>query len=155
MLTPQWEPDFPADVRSLVEPILARWLLLLPTWCQDLRVRYRGDNENTAMMEVSHRNRWALLTVTGNWLDEPADAREEALIHELIHVALEPAWSATSRIIEDLTTEESSLQKLASSMAADGLEATVDDLARSIQRLVARVQGPNVSGPVIRQVPTP
>jgi hypothetical protein len=89
MLTPRWEPDFPADLRVIVEPILLRWLPLLPTWCQEFRVRYRGDNENTAQVNVSHRNRWAILTITGNWLDEPESEREESLIHELVHVALE------------------------------------------------------------------
>lgn len=138
MAEPRWEPDFPADVRAIVEPILARWLLLLPTWCQEFRVRYRGDLDNTAMVEISHRNRWALLTVSGNWLDEPESEREEAIIHELLHVALEPLWVAASRLIEDVTPEGSPLRALGQSMASDGLEMSVDDLARAIQRLLQK-----------------
>lgn len=137
MLSPRWESDFPADVRAIVEPYLARWLPLLPTWCQEFRVRYRGGESNTLKVDVSHRNRWAVLTVSGNWLDEPDSEREEAIIHELIHVALEPFCVATRRIVEDLTQEGTPLRSLADSMGTDGLECSVDDLARSIQRLVA------------------
>lgn len=137
MVTPRWDAEFPADVRAIVEPVLLRWLPLLPTWCQEFRVRYRGDNANTAQVNVSHRNRWAILTIAGNWLSEPRIEREEAIIHELIHVALEPCWSAASRFLEDVTQDGTPLREFAHSALTDGLECSVDDLARSIQRLIA------------------
>lgn len=137
-LSPRWEPDFPADLRAIVEPHLMRWLPLLPTWCQEFRVRYRGDGDGaTAKVAMSHKNRWAVLTVHGAWIDEPEEEREEAVIHELIHVALEPFSAASGRILEDLTEKDTPLRSLADSMFTDGLECTVDDLARSIQRLMA------------------
>lgn len=136
MITPRWEPDFPPDVRAIVEPHLMRWLPLLPTWCQEFRVRYRGDEDATLRIVTNHRNRWAMLVISGNWLDEPESEREQSIIHELIHVALEPFCTAAGRIVEDLTQEGTPLRSLADSMFTDGLECSVDDLARSIQRLV-------------------
>lgn len=142
---PIWEEDFPPDVRAIVEPALTPWLPLLPTWLQDFRVRYRGSNENTCQVEISHRNRWAILVIPGNWLEEHPAAREQALIHELAHVVLEPLWSVTRRFVDDTTEEGTPLRELAVSVLTDGLECSVDDLARSLQRmagnLTARVDG--------------
>lgn len=136
MITPRWEPDFPADIRRIVEPVLVRWLDLVPTWCQEFRVRYRGDEQNTLKVNIHHSNRWAVLTITGAWLDEPESAREEAIIHELVHVAVEPLFTAADRAVEELSDEDSPVRRLASAGLREGLECSVDDLARGIQRLL-------------------
>lgn len=152
MITPRWEPDFPVDIRAIVEPYLLRWIPLLPTWCQELRVRYRGEIGAVAQVDISHRNRWALLIIGGNWLDEPEEEREEAIIHELIHVALEPLSTAASELVETLADDGTPLRRLAETQLRNGVECSVDDLARSIQRLASRIAGPNVSSPVIVHV---
>ena len=137
MISPTWEPDFPEDVRAIAEPMLMRWLSLLPTWCQEFVVRYVGGEEDaTLKIVINHRNRWALLKITGLWLGNPEADREKAIVHELIHVGLEPLHKAADRIVEQYAEEGSSAHNLASVMLRDGLECSTDDLARSIVRLM-------------------
>lgn len=131
----RWADDFPADLRPLVEPHLLRWFGLVPTWCQEFIVRYDSDRDARMAMRVNYRNRWAVLIVTGQWFDSPASERESTVIHELLHVAMEPLTSAISRIIEDTLEVGTPVYDLADSMFTDGMEASVEDLARAILRV--------------------
>lgn len=132
MIVPRWEPDFPADVRAIVEPVLTDCLWLVPTWCQEFIVRYAPHVDARMQTEVSHRNRWAILMVTGQWLNEPADERTTTLTHELAHLVLEPFAVAANRVKDRLSGDA---QGLADDMLRDGLECAVEDLARCLTRL--------------------
>jgi hypothetical protein len=144
--------ECPPEIRAAVEPYLTRWIALLPTWCQRFEVRYEADMDATMAMHVNHRNRWAQLRVTGQWLDEPDGERENAVVHELLHVGLEPCFAAARRIMEDLTQERDTTRALADSMLTDALECTVEDLARAVLRVREQTEGPNVSRQMIRRV---
>ena len=133
----EWYHNVPAEVRQAVGPILKAWFPILPTWCQEFRVSYSPDDENTLSIKVNHRNRWAVLIMTGRWLQEIPIERERALIHELVHVNMEPVAIASVRIIEDLTEKGTPLRELADSTYTEGLEGTVEDLARAFYRLQA------------------
>lgn len=137
MTVPIWDPDVPADIRAIVEPYLTRWIGLLPTWCQRFEVRYDPHKQAAMAVHTNHRNRWAQLQVTGEWLAESDRERENAVIHELVHVALEPFVHAAGRILEDLTEEGTPLRELGDSMFTDGMECAVEDLARGIRRVSA------------------
>lgn len=130
----QWEPDFPDDLRGIVEPHLQRWLALIPTWCQEFIVRYDPHQDSRMAAKVNYRNRWAILIVTGQWFDSPVAEREVCLIHELLHIATEPLSSVVTRIIDDTLEEGTPLRELSDSMFTDGLEASVEDMARGIIR---------------------
>lgn len=130
----RWEPDFPADLRPLVEPHLLRWSGLIPTWCQEFIVRYDSKQDGRMATHVNHRNRWAVLIVTPEWFDSPEAERENSMVHELVHVGMEPLTSAVDRIIRDTLEEDTPLRELASSMFVDGMEASVEDMARAIRR---------------------
>ena len=130
-----WEPDIPQDIRDIVLPHLDRWQLLIPTWCQDFSIRYDPRKEALCSVEVCYRNRWALLVITGRWLEVTDEARDVALLHELIHINLEPLTLAGGNIIESMA--ESVAQTLAKSSHLEGMEAAVQDLARGIHRMIA------------------
>lgn len=138
MTNPVWEPDVPAEVRAIAEPLLERWGGLLPTWCQEFVVRYVGGEEDaTLKIVINHRNRWALLKLTGLWIGEPPAAREKALIHELIHVGLEPMQQAAALIVDQYAEAGSPAHSIAGTMLREGVECSTDDLARAILRLAA------------------
>ena len=130
-----WEPDIPADIRAIVEPHLERWKGLVPTWVQEFIVRYDPMSDNRMAVKVNHRGRWAVLIVTGHWLGEASEEREESMIHEFIHICLEPLVAPVSGIIDDMTDEDTRERKLVESMFSDGMEASVEDLARCLVRL--------------------
>lgn len=130
----RWEPDFPADLRPSVEPHLLRWAGLIPTWCQEFIVRYNSQQDGRMAAHVNYRNRWAVLIVTPEWFDSPEEERENSVLHELVHIGMEPLSSAVDRIIRDTLEEGSPLRELADGMFTDGMEASVEDMARAIRR---------------------
>ena len=129
-----WEADIPTDIRDIVRPHLDKWGSLIPTWCQDFSIRYNPRNGALCAIDVSYKYRWGVLIITGQWLEVEFQERETALIHELIHLNIEPMASAGKRIVESL--EPGSLfRKLAEEFSNEGLEASVQDLAHAIRRL--------------------
>ena len=107
-----WEPDIPQDVRVIVDIHLQKWMGLLPTWVQEFIVRYDPKQPGRMAAKINYSNRWAMLVVTADWIGEVVEEREAALVHEFIHVNLEPLAAPICRIIEDLTEKESKLRSL-------------------------------------------
>ncbi|MFW6085015.1 MAG: hypothetical protein ACODAA_07370, partial [Gemmatimonadota bacterium] len=105
-MTITYDPRFPADLRRIVDAHLERWAGLIPTWCQEFTVRYEPSYDRRMAGRINYRNRWAELIVTGQWFDDDPGERECSLVHELIHVALEPLVDPVGRIIEDVTAED-------------------------------------------------
>lgn len=135
MIDVTWREDFPPEVRSALEPMLERWGALLPTWCQDFIISYDGTRDAQMAATINYRNRWAILRVTGLWLDNPPAERENSLRHELVHILLEPMDSVMRRIIEDTIPKDTPLAELCDSVFTDGMEAAVEDMARAIGRM--------------------
>lgn len=128
-----WE-NVPKEVRQSVEPIITEWIDLVPLWVYDFRIMFEADSKQLAKMGVSHSNRWAHLVVTGNWLMEPRIEQVVAIIHELIHISMEPLWRPcqdVARIIEKDVGSD-----LAMTMLRNGMECVVEDLARGILRMM-------------------
>ncbi len=132
----RWESDIPSDVREIIEPVLSRWENLIPTWCQDFNVRYDHQTQAMGRAIINYRSRWAVLVLTGEWVGSPALDRENAVIHELVHINLEPLTCPVGRIIEDVLEKDTPARELADSMFTDGMEAAVEDLARGLGRLI-------------------
>lgn len=130
----KWDAGVPPEVRAAAEPHLTRWAGLLPTWCQEFRVRWGSEPGTSCQITCHYPNRWAVLKIGAEWLDQPPGAREVDLVHELLHVALEPMAAAMNRIVGDLTEAGTPLRELAASITTDGLESSVEDLARILLR---------------------
>lgn len=131
----EWYDTVPPEIREIAEEHLKAWWLLLPTWCQEFRVNFDPENKKTLSIGVNFPGRWAVLHLTPRWLQEIPKEREVGIIHELIHVNLEPISTATNRILGDLTEKGTPLRELADSIITDGLEGSTEDLARAFFRL--------------------
>lgn len=128
----RWAKDVPDEYRDVLEPILEAWYALVPTWVQEFRVMWRGDDNGAALgAKVNYRNRWAFLYVGPSFLGEPVDEREVAVLHELCHVLTEPLSVVAERIADMLPDYE---RKAVAGFLEDALEATVEDIARSLRR---------------------
>ena len=131
-----WEPDIPEDVCDIIRPFLDSWKELIPTWCQDFTIRYDHSAQVLARTIINYSTRWAVVVITPEWIAESEKTRENAVIHELIHLNLEPLQRATGQIIKDVIEEETPIHKLATTMFEDGMESAVQDLAKGIERLL-------------------
>lgn len=133
----EWEGDFPADLRAIVEPLFTPLEVLLPTWCQTVVLRYVPHDTSTLKIELSIRNRWALIRICPSWFTESAVERQDAFIHEMCHALLEPfQWSVT-RALNDYgpPADEPGHAYLHQSID-DALEQAVEDTARAFQKLL-------------------
>lgn len=130
-----WSKQIPSEVRNILIPILRKWVVLVPAWCRDFRVGYAPDQVSTiADMTSNYRNRWACLRLSGRWLSETTYEREAVIIHELIHINLEPIDEAVGRALEALPNDE--MRDLCRAFYTDGVEAATEDLAWAFLRIV-------------------
>ena len=130
-----YNPDFPKDLLPSIKPLVTKWKGLLPSWCAVLRIKFDPRRDAVMSVKPSYRNRWAVLFVTGQWYEEDLDDRELALIHEFIHILLDPLDAPITRILSDVLEEKSPASELAESMFYDGLEAAVTDISQGIFRM--------------------
>lgn len=142
-VTVAWYPEVPADVRKSVEPILERWLWVVPTWCHDVRIKYAGDCEDpddksVATCEWSLPYRYARITIHGNWMGYTRDVdRESAIVHELVHIALGPMSDQFMALVQELDPPEK-LASWAERTHDVSLEGAVVDLTRALMAGAAR-----------------
>ena len=129
-----WMEPMPTEVRVALEPMLNRWMPLLPTWVQSLSVEYEAESANVMHVRTHYTNRWAVIGVTGSWLKYDDTERQNALRHELVHVCVEPLRRAARNAVE-ATAEEGPTRALALKTLEEGLESAVEDLAQCIGRL--------------------
>ena len=130
-----WE-EFPDDLKDIVTPYLKKWEPLIPTWVQEFIVRFVPDLNSTLQAHINYRNRWFVLKITGNFLDQNEEERHNSIRHELIHLNLEPMASNVSRVIDDLSPQGSEYRSLIDSFYTDGMEAAIEDLSRGLGRLM-------------------
>ncbi len=136
-----WDGNLPPEIKAAVAPVLTAYAPMLPPRLEDLRVRYDSDRDACMATQVDYRNRWVRLIVTGHWLNESPQQREEAVRHEIVHMLLAPLQAAVQRIVDDTlkpTTGMSAAYDLAISLAVDGEEATTEDIARAFGRMETR-----------------
>jgi len=87
---------FYEDVPPLIKPELEARLLpyeyLIPPWCSHVWIGWQAggsDNESAvAEVDTHYDYRWARITVYASWLEQADAAKQESLIHELLHISL-------------------------------------------------------------------
>lgn len=130
-----WQPCVSDAVRALAEPILDRWRWLIPSWCHELLVFYRetdGDNA-AAACRTYPEYRYAQLMIYGSFVGKQRpDDRENAIIHELLHVQLQPLVQEFKHLLAQ-QVPEGPLREWANTNHTGAMEGVVCDLARAFQ----------------------
>ena len=132
----EFAEEFPQDLKEITEPLINKWKLLIPSWCEYLGIVYLPKRDAVLSCSPNYRNRYATLFVTGAWFQENQDEREIALIHEFVHILQSPFDDVANRIVEDAFEKGSSMSEFVKSMLLDSSEATVEDIANAIFRIV-------------------
>ncbi len=86
-------PDMPAEVRTAFEPMLTEYASLLPAWLLFLRVEFdASDGNEGAAAQINVRMEYcrATLTIGAQWMACDEAYRRKAVIHELLHITLDP-----------------------------------------------------------------
>lgn len=133
----EWEGDFPRDLRAIVEPVFAPLEVIIPTWCQTVSLRHTPSMDKTLRVQMSLRNRWIVIEVGPNWLAHSALDRESSMIHEICHVLIESfQWPAARALDAYGPASDTPAKAHLEQVLSDGLEQTVEDMARAFQKLL-------------------
>ena len=127
----------PAEVKESLEPYLERYVPLLPTWVQEFECRWGPTSDARMAAKINYRNRWAVLLVTPHWLSDNEVERENSVRHEFIHILLAPLMEAVDLIIESNIEKDTPVHKLSDKTYRNAMEASVEDTARAIERLLS------------------
>lgn len=81
------ESALPDTVAGIVDPFMAKWLRLVPSWCHILRLRYDSELKDTATIIGKPEYRDAVLTFGPQIADALGDDDvERVVVHELLHL---------------------------------------------------------------------
>ena len=92
----------PAEVVPLVRPLVEEWQHLGPGWCAELFIHFSdADNDgDAASMNAQPEYRFAHIHLHPGWLKCDAEERRRLIVHELLHLALEPLLILAADILE-------------------------------------------------------
>lgn len=138
------DPEVPLEITRAVQPVVERWLHLLPRWMQVLVVTWDSrpstKEDSPAEMSVRIDYRVSYLTIFGNWLDQDDPERNRVIRHEFLHSAVGPYRNAaldginTLAKLADLNGDSALYQHITEDLRT-GLEQTIVDLEEIVQRV--------------------
>lgn len=129
-----YRPGIPPEVRGAIEPLLTCWQGVLPSWCHTLNVIWSEADTGALSIRTQYEYRRATLTVYPNFITCP-DKRERDVIHELMHVLLEPLANVMTDMRDELAEKCPDVKRWAEEAARYGEESAVCDLAAAFLRL--------------------
>lgn len=134
MINRFWDNHIEPHVRNEIDERLRPWLWLLPLWVQSLHISFYSDNGSGAAAEITVHEEYRTLelTIRAAWLGEPSHAKDECLVHELIHVYTNQLFYQAHRSIIATTENNPELRSFALEELRRRNEAATQDLAKTI-----------------------
>lgn len=134
--TLDWLPAMPTEVRTALAPLVERHIALVPTWCHVLLLDW-DDTDRDALAKTTCRReyRWAKITVCPSWLRQDSTEREDTIVHELLHVVMEPVHNHTTDMLNLIREKYPDVHAWAEEQRRYANEATVQDMTRAIRAM--------------------
>lgn len=135
-----WRPSVPAEVRAAAEPMLGRWLWVLPPWLYELTVNWdepqKGEAPGSAAVtEATEEYRFGAVSLRPEWLMETPAQRERHLLHELVHMLFARTDAAHLRCLHYVRrTSRKVVHEELEESARLALEGAVSDLTEVLMR---------------------
>lgn len=96
----------PKEVKAALTPMVKEFLYLIPTWCHQLTIHYKGDANDeghSADCDASWEYHYAHLTFYPAWLDEDEPNRRAMVLHEVLHIIQAPAISFVDELLTTIS----------------------------------------------------
>jgi hypothetical protein len=101
-----YQDGVPLEVAGILQPLFDKWLKLVPTWCHEIEVSWNepDETEQGVVLAIcpSVEYRRAEFAVFPKWLTEKKASREQAVVHELVHLLLAPLTEFYDDVIDRL-----------------------------------------------------
>ena len=131
------EADVPPEISEAVVPIMEELSDLVAPWYDQLWIRWKSSNDSLAEVKISEHYRWAVLTITGQWLDLTPDRRKHTIIHELMHLVVHPICYLARGLLEKSGGD---------SFADERLEEANERVVSDMTYMIARLKGIIITG---------
>ncbi len=128
--------EWPVDIKVTVESALKSIVRLVPGWCRILYVRFEGSTEaHSAEISIHVAGRFATMRITPDWLEELPDDRIRALIHEIVHIHVQPMRTVfhdlASNMIDDQGAKDFAWERF-----KEAWEGSTEDLTWSFHSVL-------------------
>jgi hypothetical protein len=133
-----FDGEVPDAARAELAPFFPLMDSLAPQWCSRLRVRWKAacaEDDCLACTVTLYEYRYGTITFHGGWLDGPPDWRRETVVHEVLHLYVQPLSGYTRHLIGQLV-EGDALTAVTKEQCREYQESVVQDLTLLVARLL-------------------
>ncbi len=140
----EFDGEWPPEVRAVAEPLLERFAWLVPSWCHTVSVQWEGDPgeddaQSSARTQISFAYRSARLQFLPMFLTDSERQREADVIHELLHLSIQPLCQYAMEVVDRCLKEESpKFHETVIEELRVRNEGAVEDLMHAIQAKTLR-----------------
>lgn len=134
--------EIPPEIQAALGPLIERFRCLLPDWLHHLNVAFYTsppkDSERALAQTTSEPEyRVAYLDIFPGFMMYHDDKRVENLVHELIHVTVNPLYNTMLGFIEELFKLESLKDNAAlKAVMLNGLRCVNESVTTDLQKIV-------------------
>jgi hypothetical protein len=128
----QYERDVPVEVQLALELTLRELLWMLPSWVDHLHISFRSDNDSIMATRVNEEYRYVSLAVKPSWLVRDSAQRRSDVIHEFVHVSVDPLHSVACRLLD--LVDDPKLKKWAEEELRLAVERATSDVEKVLLR---------------------
>jgi len=128
--------NLPKEMRSIFKKAIDKYSELVPTWCHVIYVKLEDVDEDgsPAHIQVQERYREATITLSTAILsEEPKERIDRIILHEIIHILIDPLATVAQRVIAK-TIENEKFKGWAEGQLEEKEEAVIQDLLRIFKK---------------------
>lgn len=127
-----FDAQMPSSVSEAAEEIFIKWAHLIPSWCEYIEVFWdESAGQSAAYCEAKYDYARANVTLGPNFMSR-ADRREAYIVHELLHIQLEPLANTMKDIRDFLKEHHKETSKLFDELVRHAEERTVSSLTATL-----------------------
>lgn len=123
------DQQIPLALRDVLIPLFERYAHLVPAWCNRVEVFWSEETGPAASSLCNYDYGKATLTFYPNFLSR-ADLQEDSVVHELLHIQLEPFANTVKDLRDFLQEHHPALKNHFAEIVRHAEERTVSSLTR-------------------------
>lgn len=152
-----WQEPMPVEVRQAIEPVLMRFLYLLPGWVYELRIGWDEENTSILRSNIVPEYRGGLLSVCPGFLRRTPEQRADDVVHEIVHYSLEPLRHVACDLVDELEKVKPGFKDWGTEAIRKAVEGATCDVTALVFRAAEqgrRESAEPVHGNGLRPAPT-
>lgn len=133
-----YSEQIPKEILPAIKETLNKYEFLVPNWMQYVKVSWNGappDKGTSAQAVADYSYRWGHIFVCPAFLSESDIERDDTLVHELIHLTLNPLQSFYEHLLKYLDAQPERVQNFMDEQFGEKLETVTVDLADIILKM--------------------